>query len=350
MGQAAHVDAIDQLKEFRVAICLFIEKVNTGLNEAEAQVQQTDIWLKHDQPSYWKTQINRRREQFSQAKNALNQKKLTRTPLGGRYSCIDEEKAFQLAKQRLEEAEQKLKNVQRWERVFEDEVLEYKGQVYPLSRTIESELPNAIAQLDRMITALESYTALSVPEAEQVMADVLLADESRAPGQEVSFARPATGLPSTPDYGGLRKLTPAAEIRGQVTMGEAAIDWPACEPVSQTQRDAVGGLVLERVAIVPEQRVVMAKGLRGKSRVYLERTHPAVADDSGWYVGACDSPAADGLQAIRLENLLAVRPDWAELLQMAPGTLAVLTGGSIEAILDSDNSLIWPSPAGGTSP
>jgi hypothetical protein len=349
MAQAAHVDSIDRLKEFRVALCLFIDTVNTGLNEAEGQVQQTGIWLKHDQPSYWKTQINRRREQFSQAKNALNAKKLTRTPLGGRYSCIDEEKAFQLAKHRLEEAEQKLKNVQRWERVFEDEVLEYKGQVHPLARTIDSELPNAIAQLDRMITALESYAALSAPEAEEVMAEVLLADESEAPRLEGSFARPEAELPSATDFGKLRKLTPPAEVRGQVTMGESAIDWPGCEPLNQPQRDAVGGLPLPRAAIVPEQTVVMARGLGSKTRLYLERTGPAVAGDSGWYVGAADSPATNGLQAVSVKDLLAARPDWAELLQMPSGTLAVLAGGSIAAILDSGNRVIWPSAVGGTS-
>jgi chromosome segregation ATPase len=173
MSQAAGVDSIEKLKEFRVALCLFIDAVGKALNEAEAEIQRTTIWLRHDQNSYWKAQITRRREQFSQAKNALNAKKLTRTPLGGRYSVVDEEQAVAITKQRLEEAERKLANVQRWARFFEDEVLDYKGQTQSLARSAEAELPGAIAQLDRMITALESYVALSVPEAQQVMADVL---------------------------------------------------------------------------------------------------------------------------------------------------------------------------------
>ena len=72
----------------------------------------------------------------TRAKIALTQKKLTKTPLGGHYSCVDEEKALQLARRRLEEAETKLANVQKWNRRLDEEVFEYKGQVQALGRMV----------------------------------------------------------------------------------------------------------------------------------------------------------------------------------------------------------------------
>jgi hypothetical protein len=344
MSQAARVDSIEKLKEFRVALCLFIDAVGTALNEAEAEIQRTTIWLSHDQNSYWKAQITRRREQFSQAKNALNAKKLTRTPLGGRYSVVDEEQAVAIAKQRLEEAERKLANVQRWARFFEDEILDYKGQTQSLARSTEAELPMAIAQLDRMITALDSYVALSAPEAQEVMAGVLFEGQEPAPDSAASVARPAvpTGQPSAAEYASLRKLTPSGEARAQVVASEPALTWQEFEPISQGHREAVAALVVERAAPAPAGKVILARSCSSRRRVYLERTAGGGPDDTGWYVGLPDGGEAGGLDAISIERLLTARPDWREVLQLPVGTLVVVNQGAIEVLLDADNRVIWP--------
>jgi hypothetical protein len=145
MSGWARVESIESLKEFRVSLCKFAETVELGLSEADADIRRTAAWLKQDQLGYWKGQVFKRGERVTQAKLALKRKQHQKTPLGGRYSCVDEEKALALAKQRLAEAEQKLANVRRWTRRLEREASLYKGQVQGLSFGVERDVPEGEA-------------------------------------------------------------------------------------------------------------------------------------------------------------------------------------------------------------
>ena len=53
MSTSAHVDSIDALKTFRVALIKFAEEANAALATAEAEMQRTVGWLERDQLSFW---------------------------------------------------------------------------------------------------------------------------------------------------------------------------------------------------------------------------------------------------------------------------------------------------------
>ena len=120
------------------------------------KVKDAGTWLEHDQKRYWRGQERKRAEMLSQAKLALMEKRTQKTPLGGRYSCVEEEKAFKIAKRRHEEAEHKTASVQRWIRQFEHDTELYRGALQSLTQSVDSDLPAAVACLDRMIDALEA--------------------------------------------------------------------------------------------------------------------------------------------------------------------------------------------------
>jgi len=159
MRDFARVDSIDALRDFRVSLCLFADAIKVGLDEAESELDRTAIWLKQDQFSHWKRQVRKCEELVTRAKIELNRKQQQKTPLGGRYSCVDEKKALAAAKRRFEEAEKKLANVRRWVRQLEHERFTYKGVAQGLFQAVEADVPNALAQLDNMIASLESYAS-----------------------------------------------------------------------------------------------------------------------------------------------------------------------------------------------
>lgn len=163
MGVTANVQSIEALKQFRVALCKFVEAARSSLGEADADLQRHIFWLNDDRRRHWKEQLRKRGEQLRQAKMALLQKKLEKTATGGRPSCVDEEKAFALAERRFEEAQIKSANTTRWIRKLDEQMFEFKGLLQMFNHALDVDVVNGLAWLDRMVESLEAYVALAPP-------------------------------------------------------------------------------------------------------------------------------------------------------------------------------------------
>jgi hypothetical protein len=161
MSNSAHVESIDALKHFRVALIKFAEAAGSALADAEAEMQGMMRWLEHEQLSHWQTQIRKRHDLLERAKEALRMKRLFRDSSGRTPHAIEEEKAVRLAQVRVEEAEQKLLNVKKYTRVLQKELDVYKGAVQKVTVTVESELPVAATMLNGYVTTLENYVMLA---------------------------------------------------------------------------------------------------------------------------------------------------------------------------------------------
>ena len=181
MSTGAHVDSVDALKTFRVALVKFAEEANVALATAESELQRTAGWLERDQLSFWQMQIRKRQEILGRAQEALRMKKLFPDASGRMPTPVEEEKAVRRAKALLEEAEQKLANTKRWSRALQREIMNYKGGVARLSTWVGSEVPVALSRLDRMVTSLEAYVALRAPGGVSPLRDASVAAFSGAP-------------------------------------------------------------------------------------------------------------------------------------------------------------------------
>ncbi len=161
MSQAARVDQIDSVRDFRTALCRFGEEVKEALCGAEMEIRRTLDWLE-ERLTHWRAEIRRREREVAQAKIELAQRKLMR--IGGRSpDCIEQEKALRRARRRLEEAEDKVNKVRHWTPIVEHTVTEYQGPSRQLAVLIEHDLPLALAILDRKSEALEDYLRITVP-------------------------------------------------------------------------------------------------------------------------------------------------------------------------------------------
>jgi hypothetical protein len=101
-------------------------------------------------------------EALNEAKNRLEMKQLT---LDGRDapSCSEERDAVHRWRERLRYAEQQLGRTRQLGPLVQHDADEYRGILAKLSQLVEAELPRAIAQLDRMATALEKYATVAAP-------------------------------------------------------------------------------------------------------------------------------------------------------------------------------------------
>ena len=164
----ARVQNIDTLKHFRIALWKFAESANVALGDAEGEVQRTVSWLQGEQQQFWTSQIRKRHEFVNRCKDAVRQKQLFKDSTGRVQSAVDELKALGIAKKKLEEAEQKLINTKRHSGKLQKELHMYKGAVQGFATAVASDLPTAVANLDRMIHSLEAYVSLTassgVPE------------------------------------------------------------------------------------------------------------------------------------------------------------------------------------------
>src|SRR5215218_5875871 len=214
MGNVARVDSIDALKTFRVALIKFAEEANAALATAESEMQRMIGWLERDQLSFWQMQIRKRQELLGRAQEALRMKKLFPDASGRTPTPIEEEKAVRRCKAMLEEAEQKLAATKKYTRVLQKEVMDYKGGVARFSTCVGSEIPVAVARLDRMVSRLEAYVALKIPGGYAPVREASASAFGAAPEAE-SVARPPAEQPTAQEPPPAVESEPVARAGGE---------------------------------------------------------------------------------------------------------------------------------------
>ena len=333
MSGQARVESVDALKKFRAALCKFAETAAVSLDEADAEIRRMQHWVQHEQQGHWKRQLQKRTELHARAKSALTRKKLMKTPLGGRYSCTEEEKVLAVAERRLEEARKKIENVRKWRRVLDEEGKSYQAVSQGLSLMIQADMPSARAQLDNMIAALEAYATSTAPAAQRSIA------AAGEPGESMARGGPPQG---DGPFEILRAQTPKSADRAAIPIGDVELDWPITADADAWQ-DALAELGVPQEPVDDDAKVIFARSVCQSARIYLERVEPAGENDSGWYIGiAGDTPITD-FDAVRVADLLTARPDLDALLRLPVGYLAVLARTSLMAVVDPQGARRWPT-------
>jgi len=156
MADQARVHSIEALRRVREALVGYAEGVSGALGAVEAEIHRAREWLEHQQPSYWKGQIRLWNQRQAEARSALHRKHLQRTD-GFVPDETQEKEALRLCKRKIEEAERKLAAIRQWGPKLQQAISEYKGRSRPLADVASIDIPAMVAQIDRMIEALEAY-------------------------------------------------------------------------------------------------------------------------------------------------------------------------------------------------
>ena len=154
---SANVQSVDAIKDVRVALIRFQERATTAMSDLRQKVDRTVAWLELDRPNYWQDQERRAYDLVASTRVAYETCKL-RTVAGRRSDCIEEKKALERAKMRMEYVREKQQAVRKWMVQAGKEANEYRSRTSNFMRTLENDVPLMIAQLGRMIDAIERYS------------------------------------------------------------------------------------------------------------------------------------------------------------------------------------------------
>jgi hypothetical protein len=161
MSGSAHVTSIESLGQLRAALCCFGDKAAEAVLAADAEVHRTVEWL-GDQLAYWKHEVRRWEDEVFRARGELSRRRMIR--ISDRPpDCSEQEEALERARQALAHAEDQAERTRRWQRLWQEAVIEYQGPVGQLKGLLEGDLPRAIALLERKIETLDAYVTLAAP-------------------------------------------------------------------------------------------------------------------------------------------------------------------------------------------
>jgi hypothetical protein len=187
MSRFAKVTSTDAVQRLAAALDSFKEEATTALDNLQLEVRRAVDWLRHDRKSYWDHEVRRGFQHVAEARVELERRMTFHSIDDYQPACRDEKLALERAKQKLRVAEQKVELVCRWSRAVEHELTEYSGAVNQLDSWLQADHPRAMADLKRMLAALESYLAMAVPA------------ESRGPTASLQAASEEDNRPAEED-------------------------------------------------------------------------------------------------------------------------------------------------------
>ena len=154
MAAQAQVSSIDALEAFRSDVILFITQMQPVIDEISGEVTRLRLWLQNDQRSLWDTELRKRRRKLEEAQSELFSARLSST----QDSTILPQMAVQKAKRAVDEAEQKLVTLKKWDRELEKVVEPQLKQVEQLRGFLSADMGKAVIELAEIIRKLEAYT------------------------------------------------------------------------------------------------------------------------------------------------------------------------------------------------
>lgn len=161
MSDSARVGNIEALTAFRPALIRFAEDAQAALTSVGSSATMVLETLRRDRIPHWKREIRLRSEEAVRANTKLIQQTAGDTP----RPSVDARKAYEEAKRRVREAEEKHESALRWVRTLEREIEQYRTAIQPLASVVRAGMPAAVARLDLSVAALDAYTAPAPPDS-----------------------------------------------------------------------------------------------------------------------------------------------------------------------------------------
>jgi hypothetical protein len=152
----ARIESPEVIQDLRNRFAILDQACRSALMGCTADVQDVRSWLRTDRPLYWKHEIRRREEALAVAKQELARARLA-AERGVRNVGVDEQRAVERAKVRLEEAQRKLQAVGRCAVLLDQKADKMLGPVNALLILLDQRTPQAISRLDLMLDHLEEY-------------------------------------------------------------------------------------------------------------------------------------------------------------------------------------------------
>jgi hypothetical protein len=337
----ARVESIDAIRDFRIYLTKFAEMGGRALTDADSDINKTMRWLEGEGQNYWTSAIRKRQEALVKAEEALRHKRLYKDASGSTPSVVEEQKVVKRAKEQLEEAQTKLKNVKHWTRAMQKESTLYRGAVAGFSNDVASGVPSAIAYLSGLIAQLDKYMEVAAAGVgEEAGAGAGAGAVIEASGASMARAADEAGKGAG---GGLDP----AQLRAGIPSAQAIL---VAKPIPEKQSLELrcGQLTAEQAEVLAKltaggvpgdgERVIISPGVLNATRVLLARLEPS---GTGWYLGPVEGPDFGVYNTVTVGDLRSGRPDLEELLRLPFGSMAVVGADGIEGIFNARDEAIF---------
>jgi hypothetical protein len=166
MAESAKVNSLEAIKSIRSALAVFIDEAGQSLRATSSEIEMTRNWFR-DQLRYWKGEVEKGREEVEFTKTELHRKRVSRSihdpPADAEYKLL-----VRQAQRKLDEAEDMVEVVKKWEQSLVYVISQYEGSAAPLADRLNGDLTSALFQLDRMLDALDKYINLAAPEGPSI--------------------------------------------------------------------------------------------------------------------------------------------------------------------------------------
>jgi hypothetical protein len=156
----SRVYEVDRLKGLHAALARFGVDAQTALGSAALAIGRAYDALE-DRRKHWLQQTYRRQEEVSRARADLVHARALHK--GQSVGCVEQELALRKARTGLEQAEQKLAAVRRWQLALPEAVKDFEALARGLSGRLDADLRQSLALLEGKIAALEGYLAVAPP-------------------------------------------------------------------------------------------------------------------------------------------------------------------------------------------
>lgn len=220
MGEQVKVADIATIERFRSSYGMAVEAFSLALQDAESDVERTILWLESEIGPYWQSQLRKAQEQVVVCKSALFRKQEIKSTPEARPSVVDERKALERAKRRLDLCERKIEQVRRWRIELPRQAIVFKGALAPMATTLDRDVPRIQAMMRRMTEHLEEYLRGTPEETERLM-DILGLGSVRRSGEEAGATPPDSAPPADTPASSQDSVPPAERSSAEHREGDA---------------------------------------------------------------------------------------------------------------------------------
>lgn len=193
MARSAKLTSIDAVREMAVAMINFGDEAIQALDELDINVRRALDWIEQDRKKFWSHEIRRGWERFNEARTEYEKAKTYRKVGNDTPSCRQEQKTMEVAKRRVQIAEEKERVLPRWEHSIKHGVQELQGMQMQLANWLRNDLPQAISALEQMGTALQQYAAVqgaaSTPQTAAASGSRVEKDDETSEGDQANIKK-----------------------------------------------------------------------------------------------------------------------------------------------------------------
>jgi hypothetical protein len=161
MTGQAQITSVEAIESFRANLIVYLTQARSVLDEAASELSRTRLWLQNDQQSSWDHQLRLRRRKLEEAQQELFNAKLSQFQESTALHVM----TVQRTQRAVQEAEDHLRMLKKWDRELENRAAPLMKQTEQLQGFLATDMAHAVAYLDQALRALDAYRTTAPPGA-----------------------------------------------------------------------------------------------------------------------------------------------------------------------------------------